>query len=315
MRRETSMVVLVLLLLIFMVNSSSAYVSYDIGVNVGGTGVEIHRETRNLTLTIDGSVHGFGNFSRLTHIESTTDIRQDEATSSTKKGNLSYVESKAVVSREGPVVIVAVLKSNTYNYTNEDQQGTSNTITVKSESADINVDEYWLAALANYNKINYKGPEIRSRERYENNGDIVASSIDSWDLSKQSIYRTYINKTHIDLNVIPGKVTEDLEQNKSSYYALESKSTGALTHLDLIKGSSTPDETSRISEDYKGQETLSLVTRMNGTIIRPTLYNYWLPCPCQDGWNDMDIHDQRYHSAEGFFDSNNCSLPKCANKS
>lgn len=35
--------------------------------------------------------------------------------------------------------------------------------------------------------------------------------------------------------------------------------------------------------------------------------NYeWLPCSCQAGWNDMDLHDTRYHSAKGFFDCMNC---------
>ena len=35
----------------------------------------------------------------------------------------------------------------------------------------------------------------------------------------------------------------------------------------------------------------------------------WLPCSCNEGWNDMTIHDQRYHSAKGFFDGTSCPFP------
>lgn len=43
--------------------------------------------------------------------------------------------------------------------------------------------------------------------------------------------------------------------------------------------------------------------------------NYdWLPCTCQRGWDDMDLHDQRYHSAKGFFDCTACPTPYCPSK-
>jgi hypothetical protein len=302
MRRERFRTGLILVVLIFLIASSSATMSYDIVVDVSGTGAEIHRYTSNLTMTMTGLVTGVGNFSRLTHIQSTSGIKQDEATSSTKKGNLSYQETKSFLSREGPVIIGVVLKSESKNLTPVDPQPGNINITVKSESADVNVQEYWPAILVNYNKIEYKGPEIRARERYENNGDIIATSIDSWDLIKQSLYRTSINKTVIDLHVIPGKVVEDIAQNKTSLYALESKSTGALTHLDLIKGANDCDSVSRVSEDYRGQQTISLTARMNGSIRNPKPDYDWIPC-CAGGWDNMEIPDQRYYSAKGFFDS------------
>jgi hypothetical protein len=41
----------------------------------------------------------------------------------------------------------------------------------------------------------------------------------------------------------------------------------------------------------------------------------WLPCACNAGWDDMDLHDQRYHSAERFFNCSTCEQPKpCSNK-
>lgn len=40
----------------------------------------------------------------------------------------------------------------------------------------------------------------------------------------------------------------------------------------------------------------------------------WLPC-VSGGYSDMDLHDQRYHSAEGFFDFSGCEPPKpCFNR-
>lgn len=45
----------------------------------------------------------------------------------------------------------------------------------------------------------------------------------------------------------------------------------------------------------------------------------WLPCLCQSGWNDLTLHDARYHSAApnkylhgpGFFDCTACPTPYC----
>ena len=40
----------------------------------------------------------------------------------------------------------------------------------------------------------------------------------------------------------------------------------------------------------------------------------WLPCSCFKGFDDMDLHDQRYHSASDFFDCTACGFPQpCSN--
>ncbi|MGD0951607.1 MAG: hypothetical protein ABR985_04310 [Methanotrichaceae archaeon] len=36
----------------------------------------------------------------------------------------------------------------------------------------------------------------------------------------------------------------------------------------------------------------------------------WLPCSCFEGFDDMDLHDQRYHSASDFFDCTTCGFPQ-----
>jgi hypothetical protein len=41
----------------------------------------------------------------------------------------------------------------------------------------------------------------------------------------------------------------------------------------------------------------------------------WLPCSCYAGYDDMDLHDKRYHSAEGFFNFSTCPQPEpCSRK-
>jgi hypothetical protein len=59
-----------------------------------------------------------------------------------------------------------------------------------------------------------------------------------------------------------------------------------------------------VDEDYFG--TMQIDKRMNITTYlneddQSDDYN-WLPCSCQSGWIDMDLHDQRYHGAAGIFD-------------
>lgn len=69
-----------------------------------------------------------------------------------------------------------------------------------------------------------------------------------------------------------------------------------------------------VDEDYFGN--LHIDKRMNLT----TLINIddesdsdeWLPCGCHAGWSDMDLHDQRGHSADSFFDCYCSDLPNKA---
>jgi len=69
-----------------------------------------------------------------------------------------------------------------------------------------------------------------------------------------------------------------------------------------------------IDEDYFG----TYHVEKNMTLSVPYSKNApsydWLPCSCNAGWDDMVIHDQRYHSAKGFFDCTTCWPPApCAN--
>jgi hypothetical protein len=85
------------------------------------------------------------------------------------------------------------------------------------------------------------------------------------------------------------------------------------------------DSTVLMDEDYRG--SFNLTKKMAIDFKKTTNYgdydrNYeglfgvdslddypWLPCLCNAGWDDMTIHDQRYHSAKGFFDCTTCLPP------
>lgn len=64
-----------------------------------------------------------------------------------------------------------------------------------------------------------------------------------------------------------------------------------------------------IDEDYFG----TFLVEKNMTLAVPNSKSKaedgWLPCSCNEGWDDMVIHDQRYHSAKGFFDCTTCWPP------
>lgn len=77
-----------------------------------------------------------------------------------------------------------------------------------------------------------------------------------------------------------------------------------------------PDDAVLMDEDYRGAFTISKKMAVN--IKKTTDFgdfdtddnDYpWLPCICNIGWDDMTIHDQRYHSAKWFFDCTTCLPP------
>ena len=281
---------LVFLLSLLLTSPSYAVIGYDITANVGGTGFALHRVTENLEFSIDGSIVGNGNFSRLTHISELSGVEADEKSSCTKRSDLNYSEQLRLQSREGPVYVVLTLQSNNITNTNDP----TNPRYVLNEFADIYVDEHWPTYFANLKKISYYGPGIRTSERYVNNGDVAASYIDSWKLNKVSLYQTYINRTIIDVNIMPSGVFLDKSQNKSSSYILGMQSTGSLTHIDVAQRGSTAlkfgrgnEITNGISEDYRGQQAINLKVGMNGYIIKqPTEQIDWLPC-CDLPWNSI----------------------------
>ena len=223
------------------------------------------------------------------------------------------------------MAILIELASRTDNFTAPDPYNSSNFIIVPliTESADINIEETWPAAYANYKKISYQGPNIRTKEIYENNGDIVTSSIDSWKLDKESLYQTALNRTYISARVTPTLVAEDRAMNKSSFYALRMDSTGSLTHLGFARrqlGFKTQSKGVQrnpdvfVSEDYVGQQSITLKVNMGDFVYRNRDDDEWLPCSCGSVLDEIIAQPDYFKGSKGFgynvrpiFD---CTCPK-----
>ncbi|MGD0951717.1 MAG: hypothetical protein ABR985_04875 [Methanotrichaceae archaeon] len=112
------------------------------------------------------------------------------------------------------------------------------------------------------------------------------------------------------------KITEDVGEGKIHIGVLQANADGSgriPTSLVSMKTTAWKNPAIDIDEDYWG--TYHVEKNMTLSVpysrIKPT-YD-WLPCTCNEGWNDMTIHDQRYHSAKGFFDCTSCPFPYCNN--
>jgi hypothetical protein len=109
---------------------------------------------------------------------------------------------------------------------------------------------------------------------------------------------------------------EDVGEGKIHIGVLQANNDFVGTPL-LLPGASGKHATAwykpavEIDEDYFG----TYHVEKNMTLSVPYSDNKpsydWLPCSCNEGWNDMVIHDQRYHSAKGFFDCTSCPFPYC----
>jgi len=295
MHRLTWAIALLLLVTLLLTETSIAYISYTIDARVGGSEFILNRATQNLTFTVDGTIAGSGNFSRYSKIKNNVGVKSDERTSAVRGGYLSLAEKKRLETVEGPVVIVVDAQSYQSNTTIPDPEGgPPHFITTVSESAYITVDEAWPYGYADYRKISYEGPGIRTLERDESEGDVVLSSSDSWKLEKESLYNTYKNRTFYDVYITPSGVIANQFSNRSSFYALNLESTGSLSHLDIIQQSTPRNPETRITQDYSGQHNMTLKVKMDNYFYRviDEDADAWLPC-CFEGYLTMPTYYQR----------------------
>jgi hypothetical protein len=310
MRRKSIYVkVLWVLLIAFCIMPPLSYANmgYDIVATVDSTTWEIHRSIQSLTFSSEGYVLGHGNSSRFNRIRGFGGIESDEQ-SHTKKGQLGYGERQILMTREGPVTITINAMETTFPEV--DEEAITDTEKFKVEnSANIIIDENWLSYFANYKKVAYVGEGINSREKYENNGDVVATDIESWVLSKESMFQASLNRTYIKTDITPGNIDEKIYQNKSSTYNLKLNSTGPLAHLGVINqqkyenyGRATHD--TGISEDYMGQIEMALNISMGQHFsnLDSESIGSWLDC-CFDGniYRDSNQWEPPYGLEEWVF--------------
>ncbi len=262
------------LILCSLISSSSARMGYDIIASAGGPSFELHRSTQYMDFSLSGSVKGTGNFSRLSRITQFAGVSAKEDTSSAKAGALDYSEQVLLKAREGPVIVTINLESS--NLTDDSNQTSNQTLVINSTSY-ITIDETWPTYFANSKKISYLGPGIRTRERYNNNGDVIGTFIDSWKLSKDSLYRSHLNRSITDIGLTPNSTYVERSTNRSSKYQLQLDSIGTSTHIDATQTSLNKPLT-RISQDYVGSQNMLLKIGMDDSVIPFKDDDEWLNC-------------------------------------
>ncbi|MDI9616606.1 MAG: hypothetical protein QFX31_04485 [Methanothrix sp.] len=260
---------------------SEAKMGYDIIASVDSTTWELHRSILNTTFSDTSYASGTGTFQKYSSIDGFVGVEAKERWSSSN-GTLGFAEQQLLTAREGPVYI----KINAQEVTipDEEKPEEEEKRFVTRSSAEITVDEYWRAFYGNNKRISYKGKGIRGAETFNNNGDVVATRLDSWKLTRESGYQAVITRTMIDSSIKPGSLDVDLRQNRSTRFKLGMSSIGVLSHLGVMR---QEDERKygRISnnlaiyEDYMGQHTITLNITMGQSFRQPDLTNIpWLEC-------------------------------------
>lgn len=312
----------VILMLSSMVGISLGKTGYTVDVSVGGTAWQISRFAENMSFNNYENISGAGNFSRYNHVNGISDFGFTEKSSVVRGGDLSLDQRTRFFSREGPVAVSYALSSVA--------SGTTSNLT---ESAKVTIDEVWPFYFVNYKKLHYVGHgirnPIRNSEVYDNNGNVITTSSDSYSLQKESVYSSYNNRTLITTTVYPYSVVVDRASNKSSSYVLTLKSIGSLSSLDVIEGRPsdesgnklTDEAAARITQDYRGlvNMNLKIASKQNVPVSRyvpvsdedgayVSYFNTadsfadYLPC-CMDGYSGLSKFDREHLSADCIFDS------------
>lgn len=260
---------------LLLVTSTHARMGYDITATVGSSSLAIHRSTQEFLFMSKDLIKGSGNFSKYSHIEGFAGLKYDELTSATKPSKLEYGEQTLLRSREGPVQITINAESGI----NESEDEIINL----TNSAEIHIIEYWPTYFAQTKKIKYFGEGIWNRERYENNGGVVSNSIQSWKLSKESLFAARINNTIISAYITPTSKDLNIFMNSTTRYNLNMESIGSNTHIDASKSRSSGGLEALLSEDYGGNQKILLKMLMNDTVRQPRNSSYGWLGSCTEG--------------------------------
>jgi hypothetical protein len=262
MKEGQVLAVAVVICLAFLTSPSCGKMGYDIVARVGGSTFEIHRSTQDFSYESKESINGSGLFSRYSHLEGFGGVDAREDTSTTKPSKLEIKSQLRLLSREGPVKFTVKAGSGVNTSYNESNF-------MLTDSARLEIDERWPTYFVCSKKINYFGKGIRTRERYENNGDVVDSNVWSWKLSQDSLYRAYINRSLISADIYSEGIEVTRHGNKSSMYKLNLKSIGSMTHLGVFKQEDESNGETFFSGDYTGEQKMAAKVEMNTSLITP----------------------------------------------
>ena len=258
------------------VSSTNARMGYDITATVGSSSLVIHRSTQEFLYSSKDLIKGSGNFSRFSRINGFAGVKSSELTSATTPSKLEYGSQTLLRSREGPVQITINMEGGI----NESEDEPNINLT---DSAEIHIIEYWPTYFAQTKKIKYFGEGIWNRERYENNGEVVSNSIQSWKLSKESLFAARINNTIISAYITPTSKDLNIFMNSTTRYNLNMESIGSNTHIDASQSRSSGGLEALISEDYSGEQKILLKMLMTDTVKQPRNSSYGWLGNCTEG--------------------------------
>jgi len=307
-------------------------------VSVGGTAWHISRFAENMSFNNFENITGAGNFSRYNHVNGISDFGFTEKSSAVRGGDLSLDQRTRFFSREGPVGVSYTLNSAANN---AQSAGRTTSQPKLSESAEVKIDEVWPFYFINYKNLHYVGHGIKNSisnsETYDNNGDVITTSSNSYSLQKESVYASFNNRTLITTDVYPTGVVVDRASNKSSSYVLNMKSIGSLASLDVTEGRPSDesgtkltdddaDASTRISEDYRGLVNMNvkIASKQNVPVNKyepvpkeeEAYGSYldacndfadYLPC-CMEGYSGMTSFDREHLSADCIFNSDSATV-------
>lgn len=259
---------------------SHGLIGYDIVATVDSNKWEIHRSTQAMYFNLNSTSAGSGSFSKYQRINRLDGMNSGESSYSLN-GSVNYKEGLYLRAVEGPVTVKTKFEDIEITDPNE--------TTIDLSTGNIEIREQWPTYVASYKWVRYTGRKISVRDYYENNGDIVHSSIQAKSLNKENFFKAYINRTVITVNLTPTVVKETRFANKSSEYTLLVKAKGTSTHLDLMQNKffsesepfGRPDTVSLVSQDYVGDHNISIKAKMEQSIILPEEPDSWLQC-CRD---------------------------------
>lgn len=291
-------ILLIVLISIFAL-PTEGIIGYDIKATVDSNTWEIHRSTQEQTFSSNCSATGIGKFSKYARIQKFGGMNSAESAYALL-GNYYNKEMTLLKALEGPVSVKT--KFEDIIILPDDLNDT----TYNLSTGQLEIQEQWPTYVASYKQTRYLGPGIRTKEMYENNGDVVTSSVNSWKLNKESLFKAYLNKTVIRVDLAPSSIVERRFYNKSSSYRLGLQTTGDLASLGVVRNKhfnassrfGRVETENQIYQEYVGNLNMSLAIKMDDYIIINTPDDEWLPPCCFGGYLTMPTYYQK--GSKGF---------------
>ena len=273
-------------------------------------------ENKSVTFNYEDSISGHGFFGSYDNI-----AEQGPHADSRIQNRLADVVLQKMDHGSGSIEKDTIINSNTLNSTQD------------VEPYDMIYSYAMIAALDNGSMI-YSPQTISIGNGYYSTHPVKFNSL----LSDKTQIKNYASETSMVQETEYAKgINKDLTASVEDDYSGWDPSKGlarsimnlnegvnsGTAHIGMLQGNKASIGTSdfgksalhnpnvNVDEVYTG--TFNLGFKMNLTMpVYTTWYEEaWLPCSCYAGWDDMNLHDQRYHSAMGFFDCMACPSGQC----